>query len=62
MTGWEFPSGAIELGDLMQNLSDIADNTSHIEMDLGRSKYHSKENTLVTVSYTHLTLPTSDLV
>ena len=50
MTGWEFPSGAIELGDLMQNLSDVADNTSHIEMDLGRSKYISKENTIVTDS------------
>jgi hypothetical protein len=48
MTGWEFPSGAIELDDLMKNFSDIAGNTSHIEMDLGRSKYTASNNTLVT--------------
>jgi hypothetical protein len=48
MTGWEFPSGAIELDDLMKNFSDIAGNTSHIEMDLGRSKYIASNNTLVT--------------
>ena len=48
MTGWEFPSGAIELNELMTTLSGVADNTSHIEMDLGRSKYTAGSNTLVT--------------
>ena len=36
MTGWEFPSGAIELGDLMTNLSEIADNTSAVSVALCR--------------------------
>jgi len=48
MTTWEFPTGAIELSDLMGNLGAIANNTSHIEMDLGRSKYIAKDNVLVT--------------
>ena len=48
MSNWEFPSGAIELDDLMSKFNDIASNTSHIEMDLGRSKYTASSNTIVT--------------
>jgi len=59
MTGWEFPSGAIELDDLMNSFSEIADNTSHIEMDLGRSKYTASSNTLATDKEEHVGLTTT---
>ena len=50
MATWEFPSGAIELNDLMNSLSVVAGNTSHIEMDLGRSTYNAGSNTVETDS------------
>ena len=34
----------------------------HYSADLKRFKRLTTDNTLITVSYTHLTLPTSDLV
>ena len=50
MASWEFPSGVIELDDLKNSLSQVASNTSHVEMDLGRSKYDAVTNTIETDS------------